>query len=55
MTYWLEEDIVHFRLRGDTEGWMAIGFEGPSGGMVDADIIICSVQNNQVALNCGDL
>eukprot|EP00210_Caulerpa_lentillifera_P000497 g480.t1 len=47
LTYWLEEDQVHFKLRAATSGWMALGVEGPSGGMIDADIIISRVQNDQ--------
>lgn len=48
LSYWLVGDEMHFRLKGATEGWMALGFSGPAGGMIDADIIICSVQNGQV-------
>lgn len=48
LTYWLEGEDVHFRIRGVTTGWLAIGVEGPGGGMIDADIIITRVQDGQV-------
>lgn len=51
LTYWLENDQVHFIMKMKTTGWIAIGLESPSGGgMINADIFIGSVKDGQTEI-----
>ncbi|GMH33879.1 hypothetical protein BSKO_01713 [Bryopsis sp. KO-2023] len=46
LEYWTEGPDAHFIIKAPVAGWVALGVEGP-GGMIDADIIIGSVDGDQ--------
>jgi len=47
--YYLEGNIVYFKMEGKTTGYVAIGFE-PTDGMKDADMIIGYVKDGKLSI-----
>lgn len=50
MRHWIEGEEVHFVLRVPGIGWFGLGVEGPSGAMIEADVIVGYVGEGQVEL-----
>lgn len=51
LKHWVEGSEAHFILRAPAVGWLALGIEGPKGGMTEADIIYCTMGDAGVSLD----
>lgn len=55
LTFWMDSsggvDEVHFDMSAPAAGWLGLGFAGPSGKMIDADVITGAVRGQEVGAN----